>query len=60
VELSYLVREAEKGGMLRRAAADVVDELLEFGEFVAREVMVPRVRIRGAEVGASLADLKKS
>jgi CBS domain containing-hemolysin-like protein len=40
--------------MLRREAADVVDELLEFGELVAREVMVPRVRIRGLEVGAPL------
>jgi CBS domain containing-hemolysin-like protein len=58
-ELSYLVREAEQGGMLRPAAADVVDELLKFGELVAREVMVPRVRIRGVEVGASLADLNQ-
>jgi CBS domain containing-hemolysin-like protein len=56
-ELSFLVREAEQGGMLRREAADVIDELLEFGELVAREVMVPRVRIRGVERGASLADL---
>jgi len=56
-ELSYLVREAEQGGMLRRESADVIDELLDFGELVAREVMVPRVRLRGVEVGASLADL---
>ena len=56
-ELSYLVREAEQGGMLRPGAADVVDELLRFGELVAREVMVPRVRLRGVEVGASLEDL---
>ncbi len=56
-ELSYLVREAEQGGLLRQEAADVVDELLEFGELVAHEVMVPRVRIRGVEIGASLSDL---
>lgn len=56
-ELSYLVREAAQGGMLRREAADVVDELLEFGELSAREVMVPRVRIRGVEVGSSLSEL---
>jgi CBS domain containing-hemolysin-like protein len=56
-ELSYLVREAEQGGLLRQEAADVVDELLAFGELVAREVMVPRVRIRGVEIGASLSDL---
>jgi CBS domain containing-hemolysin-like protein len=56
-ELSYLVREAEQGGLLRPEAADVVDELLDFGELSAREVMVPRVRIRGLEIGASLGEL---
>jgi CBS domain containing-hemolysin-like protein len=56
-ELSYLVREAEQGGMLRSAAADVVDELLEFGQLSAREVIVPRVHIRGVEVGSSLSEL---
>jgi CBS domain containing-hemolysin-like protein len=58
-ELSFLVREAERGGLLRPEAADVVDELLEFGSLVAREVMVPRVRIRGVEVGATLAELSQ-
>ena len=56
-ELSYLVRESAQGGMLRREAADVVDELLEFGELSAGEIMLPRVRIRGVEVGSSLGDL---
>ncbi len=56
-ELRYIVREAERGGMLRSAAADVVDELLEFGQLNAREVMVPRVRIHGIEVGAALSEL---
>ena len=58
-ELSYLVREAEEGGMLRSGAADVVDELLEFGQLSTREVMVPRVRMRGIEVGASLGELTR-
>jgi CBS domain containing-hemolysin-like protein len=56
-ELSYLVREAEEGGMLHSAAADVVDELLAFGQLSAREIMVPRVRMRGVEVGSSLSEL---
>jgi CBS domain containing-hemolysin-like protein len=57
-ELAYLVREAEQGGMLRRGAAEFVEELLEFGALLAQEVMMPRVRIRGIEVGASLAELR--
>lgn len=56
-ELQYAVREAERGGMLRAAAAEVLDELIEFGQLTAREVMVPRVRIRGVEVGAGLDEL---
>jgi CBS domain containing-hemolysin-like protein len=56
-ELRYLVREAEEGGLVRSEAADVIDELLEFGDLTAREVMVPRVRIRGVEMGVSLGGL---
>jgi CBS domain containing-hemolysin-like protein len=56
-ELRYIVRESEEGGFVRTEAADVIDELLEFGALTAREVMVPRVRIRGLEVGVSLGGL---
>ena len=50
-ELQYIVRESQAGGMLRRESADVVQELLDFGDLTAGEVMVPRVRVVGLEVG---------
>jgi len=50
-ELRYIVRESQAGGMLRRESAAVVQELLDFGELTAGEVMVPRVRVVGLEVG---------
>jgi CBS domain containing-hemolysin-like protein len=53
-ELQSIVRESEEGGLLRAESAHVVDELFEFGDLTAREVMVPRVMIHGLEVGASL------
>src|SRR5690606_21569135 len=53
-ELQHLVRDAERVGMLGSEAADVIEELIEFGQRTAGEVMVPRVMIRGIEVGASL------
>lgn len=56
-ELHHIVREAERGGMLNAEAADVIDELIEFGQLTAREVMVPRVKIQGIEVGASLEEI---
>jgi CBS domain containing-hemolysin-like protein len=46
-ELRFIVRESLEGGLLGTESARVVDELLEFGELTAGEVMVPRVRIVG-------------
>ncbi|HSU14185.1 hemolysin family protein [Longimicrobium sp.] len=50
-ELRYIVRESQAGGMLRRESAAVVQELLDFGDLTAGEVMVPRVRVTGLKVG---------
>ncbi|HEX5725484.1 MAG TPA: hemolysin family protein [Longimicrobiaceae bacterium] len=58
-ELQYIVRESQAGGMLRRESAVVVQELLAFGDLTAGEVMVPRVRVVGLEVGASFAEVKE-
>jgi CBS domain containing-hemolysin-like protein len=52
-ELQFIIRESQAGGMLRRESADVVQELLEFGDLTAGEVMIPRVRVTGIPVGAS-------
>jgi CBS domain containing-hemolysin-like protein len=56
-ELHHMVRDAERGGMLGSSAADVIDDLIEFGRLNAREVMVPRVKVRGIEVGATLDEI---
>jgi CBS domain containing-hemolysin-like protein len=52
-ELAYLIRETAEGGMLRRVPARVVQELFDFGELTAGEVMVPRVRVVGIPSGAT-------
>lgn len=49
-EIETIVRESHAGGLLRRTSAEVVQELIDFGDLSAGEVMVPRVRtvaIRG-------------
>lgn len=57
-ELAYLVRETEAGGLLRKESAGVVQELFEFGELTAGEVMVPRIRIIGVPLGAGRREIR--
>ncbi len=59
-ELQFVVRESEELGLLDAEAAHVLDELIEFGDLSAWEVMVPRVKVLGIEVGASLEELAET
>lgn len=58
-ELAYIVRESQAGGMLRRAPANIVQELLEFSELTAEQVMVPRVRVIPLHLDDTGEDVKK-
>jgi CBS domain containing-hemolysin-like protein len=57
-ELQLIVEESEEQGALREESGRVLQELFEFGELTAGEVMVPRVRIVGLPVGATPEDLR--
>jgi CBS domain containing-hemolysin-like protein len=57
-EIAFIVRESQAGGLLREASAQVVGDLLEFGDRTAGEIMVPRVRIAALPVGAHLGALR--
>ena len=56
-ELQFIVRESQAGGMLRQESADVLQELLEFGDLTAGEVMIPRVRVMGIPAGATADEM---
>ena len=58
-ELQLIVEESEEQGALRSESSQVLQELFEFGELTAGEVMVPRVRITGIPVGAGPDDLRQ-
>ena len=58
-ELQFIVRESQAGGLLRKESAEVVQELLDWADLTAGEVMVPRVRITGIPVGASYQDVRE-
>ena len=57
-DIAYIVRESEAGGLLRKESAQVVNELLDFGDLTAGEVMVPRVHVVGIPLGATTETLR--
>lgn len=50
-ELQLIVRESEELGALRADSGQMLQDLFEFGDLTAGEVMVPRVRITGIPLG---------
>lgn len=56
-ELRYIVRESLEGGKLGDESGRVVQELLDFGDLTAGEVMVPRVHIVGIPLDASREEI---
>jgi CBS domain containing-hemolysin-like protein len=52
-ELQLIVQESEELGALRSESSHMLQELFEFGDLTAGQVMVPRVRISGLHVGTT-------
>jgi CBS domain containing-hemolysin-like protein len=59
-ELAYIVRESQAGGMLRGEQASMVQELLEFGELTAEQVMVPRVSVVGLDLQDGAGEVREA
>jgi CBS domain containing-hemolysin-like protein len=57
-ELQFIIEESQEGGLLRGEAGQILQELFEFGDLTAGEVMVPRVHVVGIEVGAGADELR--
>jgi CBS domain containing-hemolysin-like protein len=57
-ELQIIVEESEEGGALRQESGRMLRELFEFGALTAAEAMVPRVRVIGLPVRASLDEIR--
>jgi CBS domain containing-hemolysin-like protein len=52
-ELQLIVQESEELGALRGESSRMLQELFEFGDLTADQVMVPRVRITGIALGTT-------
>ncbi|MBW3598522.1 MAG: hemolysin family protein [Planctomycetes bacterium] len=58
-ELQYVIRESQRGGLLRAESGRVLSDLLEFGDIAASEVMVPRTKAIGIPAGAGTDEIKR-
>jgi CBS domain containing-hemolysin-like protein len=58
-ELQLIVQESEELGAIRAESGKMLQELFEFGDLTAGEVMVPRVRITGIPVGTGPDQLRE-
>lgn len=56
-ELSFIVAESRAQGLLDREPARVIQELLDFSDLTAGEVMVPRTRVVALPLGATEGDV---
>ncbi len=58
-ELQFIIRESQQGGLLRAESGRVLNDLLEFGDITAGEVMVPRTKAVGVPVNADADQIKR-
>lgn len=56
-ELKMLVQASEEGGVLEDEERDMLHAVFDFGDVVARQVMVPRTEMVAVEADAPLDDL---
>ncbi len=58
-EIKTLVDAGEEGGVLEQEEKEMIYSIFQFGDTVAREVMVPRIDMVGIEAGTTLADASR-
>ena len=58
-ELQLIVQESEDLGAIRTESGQMLQELFEFGDLRAGEVMVPRVRIAGISVDTTPEEIRE-
>ena len=58
-ELKYMIDEIEEQGVIEEQESELVKSALEFDEITVNEILIPRVKVVGAEVNSSIDDIKE-
>ena len=56
-ELKILVEVSEERGELERAEREMIDSIFEFGETLAKEIMVPRTDMKMIELNSNIQEI---
>lgn len=59
-ELKYMIDEIEEEGIIEEQESELVKSALDFDEITVGEILIPRVKVIGAEVTDSIDDIKKT
>ncbi|MBQ9895625.1 MAG: HlyC/CorC family transporter [Ruminococcus sp.] len=58
-ELKYMIDEIEEQGVIEEQESELVKSALEFDEITINEILIPRVKVVGVEIGDSIEEIKE-
>jgi len=58
-ELKYMIDEIEEQGVIEEQESELVKSALEFDEITVNEILVPRVKVVGVELGSTIDEIKE-
>lgn len=57
-ELKYMIDEIEEQGVIEEQESELVKSALEFDEISVNEILIPRVKVIGVELGSTIDEIK--
>jgi CBS domain containing-hemolysin-like protein len=58
-ELKYMIDEIEEQGVIEEQESELVKSALEFDEITINEILIPRVKVIGVELGSTIDEIKE-
>lgn len=58
-ELKYMIDEIEEQGVIEEQESELVKSALEFDEISVDEILIPRVKVVGVEIGDTIDEIKE-
>ncbi len=58
-ELKYMIDEIEEQGVIEEQESELVKSALEFDEINVNEILIPRVKVVGVELGSTIDEIKE-